>query len=221
MNQYSLDVRSRVRTGTAASRRLRKDAGEVPGTIYGGNAGPRHIAIEHRVLAHELQKEAFYSQVIQLSVDGKTEEVVLKALQRHPVKKQILHADFMRIDRSQPIQVSVPLHFLNEESAVGVKQQGGTISHTMTAIEISCLPADLPEYIEVDMQDVEEGQILHISDLSLPDGVTSVALSHDSDLPVASIHIARAEPEPEEEEPTGEDGESTEDKAEDDSEGES
>lgn len=194
MSDFELNAKVREDMGKGASRRLRRLADEVPAIIYGGKKDPQNISLLHKDLAHSLENEAFYSHVINLNVDGKKEDVIIKDLQRHPAKARILHADFLRIDKKQKLTVRAPLHFINEDICVGIKMQGGTVSHSMTELEISCLPADLPEYIEVDMAEVEIDQIVHISDIELPKGVESVALSHgeDHDLPVAAIHKAKA-----------------------------
>ena len=186
---FVLDAQIRKDEGKGASRRLRRQ-GLVPAIIYGGKKQPQNIAIEFKELIKHLENEAFYSHIITVNVDGKTEDAILKDLQRHPAKAEIFHADFLRVSKNQKFTTNVPLHFVNEESAKGVKLQGGVISHSMTQLEISCLPADLPEYIEVDLADIEIGQIVHISDLKLPNGVESVALAHgdDHDLPVAAIN---------------------------------
>jgi len=193
MSDYRLNLTSRDTVGKGASRRLRRLAEIVPAIIYGGKKAPQNVSITHKDLVKALENEGFYSQIIELNVDGQTEDVILKDVQRHPAKPVILHADFLRIDKTQKLTVRVPLHFINEETSVGVKMQGGAVSHTMTEIEIICLPADLPEFIEVDMADVEVDTTVHISDLSLPKGVESVALAQgsDHDLPVAAIHVPK------------------------------
>lgn len=190
---FKLNAKVREVAGKGASRRLRRLANEVPGIIYGDDKAPQNISINQFELVRHLENEAFYSHVISLSVDGKVENVILKDLQRHPSKVQLLHADFLRVSKTKKIHVSVPLHFINEDTCKGVKLGGGSIAHNMTQLEVSCLAADLPEYIEVDLADVDVGQILHISDLKLPKGVESVALSHgaDHDLPVVSINKAK------------------------------
>ena len=186
---FILDAQTREDAGKGASRRLRRRA-LVPAIVYGGNKDPQNIAIESKELIKHLEHEAFYSHIISLNIAGKNEDVILKDLQRHPAKAIILHADFLRVSKNQKFTTNVPLHFINEDTAKGVKLQGGVISHSMTQLEISCLPADLPEYIEVDLINVEIGQIVHISDLTLPKGVESVALAHgeDYDLPVVAIN---------------------------------
>src|SRR5690606_10243944 len=173
---FRLIAQLRDDQGKGASRRLRRQAGLVPAIVYGGSKKPQNISLSHNELSKHLEHEAFYSHIITLTVDDKAEDVILKDLQRHPAKPVILHADFLRVSKTKKFSTSVPLHFINETSCKGVKMQGGVISHNMTQLEISCLPADLPEYIEVDLAEVELGQIVHISDLKLPKGVESVAL---------------------------------------------
>ena len=137
--------------------------------------------------------EAFYSHIITLNLGDSSEDVILKDLQRHPAKPKVLHADFLRVSKSKKITISVPLHFINEDKCVGVKTGGGSILHNLTQLEINCLPGDLPEFIEVDLADVDVGQIVHVSDLQLPKGVESVALIQgaDHDLPVVSVNKAK------------------------------
>jgi large subunit ribosomal protein L25 len=190
---FKLNAKVREVAGKGASRRLRRLANEVPGIIYGDDKTPQNISINQFELVRHLENEAFYSHVISLNVDGKAENVILKDLQRHPSKVQILHADFLRVSKTKKITVSVPLHFINEDTCKGVKLGGGSIAHNMTQLEVSCLASNLPEFIEIDLADVDVGQILHISDLKLPKGVESVALSHgaDHDLPVVSINKAK------------------------------
>ena len=190
MTDFTLNAKNRGDLGKGASRRLRRLADEIPAVIYGGNKDPQSISLLHKDLSHALENEAFFSHVIGLSIDGKAEDVILKDVQRHPAKARILHADFLRINKKQKLNVKVPLHFINEDTSVGVKMQGGAVSHSMSELDITCLPGDLPEYIEVDLAEVELEQIVHISDIKLPKGVESVALSHgmDHDLPVAAIH---------------------------------
>ncbi|MYM63224.1 50S ribosomal protein L25/general stress protein Ctc [Pseudomaricurvus sp. HS19] len=178
---FVLNATIREDAGKGASRRLRRLEGQTPGIIYGGTAAPLNIQVAHKDLSKQLENEAFYSHVITINVDGKTESVLLKDLQRHPAKPLILHADFLRVSKTKEVKVKVPLHFINEETSKGVKLGGGIVVHTMTELEISCLAANLPEFIEVDLADVEVGQTVHISDLKLPKGVTSVELSHGAD----------------------------------------
>ncbi len=194
MANYSLQAAVRNVVGKGASRRLRRLEGTIPAIIYGGEKAPQNITLIHKDLAKALEDEGFYSHVIALDVEGAgTEKVVLKALQRHPSKPQILHADFLRVDDTHFITMRVPLHFLNEEKCPGVKLGGGSVSHSMTELEVRCLPQNLPEFIEVDLGEMTVGQILHISDLKLPAAVESVQLSHgaEHDLPVVSVLAPR------------------------------
>jgi large subunit ribosomal protein L25 len=193
MVDFSLNAKARNDLGKGASRRLRRNADLVPAIVYGGDKAPQNIALEARELKKALENEAFYSHVIKLSIDGKKEDVLLKALQRHPAKPVIMHADFLRVVAGHEVTVHVPLHFINEDSCVGVKKSGGVISHTMTEVEVNCLPKDLPEFIEVDMAGVDLNQIVHLSDLKLPKGVSIPFLAQgpDHDLPVANVHAAR------------------------------
>ena len=137
--------------GKGASRRLRRLDKEVPAIIYGGKSAPQSISLSQNEFDKALANEAFYSHIITLDVDGKSEDVILKDLQRHPAKPVILHADFLRVSKTQKLQTKVPLHFINEDNCVGVKLGGGLLSHNMTELDISCLPANLPEYLEVDV----------------------------------------------------------------------
>ncbi|KJS04976.1 MAG: 50S ribosomal protein L25 [Gammaproteobacteria bacterium BRH_c0] len=189
MVDFTLNAKGRDDKGKGASRRLRRLANEVPAIIYGGSAEPQSIALLHFDIEHALENEAFYSHIIKLSVDGKAQDVILKDVQRHPAKPKILHLDFLRVEKGHKLHTKIPLHFINEDTAVGVKKQGGIVNHLATDLDIQCLPQDLPEFIEVDLANVEMGQIVHISDIKLPKGVESVALSHgaDHDLPIATI----------------------------------
>jgi len=186
---FKLNATARNDLGKGASRRLRRLAGEVPAIVYGGKVEPLNVSVPHNELIKHLEHEAFYSHIISLNVDGKEQDVILKDLQRHPSKPLVLHADFLRIDKSTRLTTHVPLHFINEATSKGVKIQGGKVVHNLTQIDVSCLPHNLPEFIEVDLANAEIGTIIHISDLKLPSGVTSVALSHgaDHDLAVATI----------------------------------
>jgi len=190
-NDFTLDAELRTDLGKGASRRLRRE-NKVPAILYGGEGEPVNLSFPSNVITRQLQEESFYSSIIYVNYDGKSERAVLRDLQRHPYKQTILHMDLLRLVKGQEITISVPLHFINEESSVGVKG-GGLISHTMTELEVSCRPRDLPEFIEVDMENVDVGESVHISDIKLPEGVTSVALSHgeDHDLSVAAVHAKK------------------------------
>jgi large subunit ribosomal protein L25 len=189
--EFALNAEVRSDLGKGASRRLRRNVAMVPAVIYGGEKAPQSISLLAKELAKLLENEAAFSHVLTLNVAGSNESVLIKALQRHPAKGFVLHADFVRVVAGQKLTAHVPLHYLNQETSVGVKQQGGEVSHTLVEVEVSCLPKDLPEFIEVDMAAVEVGQILHLSDLKLPKGVELVALAHGNDLAVANIHASR------------------------------
>ena len=191
MTDFVLEAQARADVGKGASRRLRRLADQLPAIIYGGDKAPQAITLLHKDLAKATESEAFYSHLITLNVDGTAETVILKALHRHPAKAKILHADFQRIDASRKITVRVPLHFINEASSKAVKTQGGVVSHLASELEISCLPHQLPEFIEVDLGSAELGQIVHIADLKLPPGVSAVALSHGDNAALVSVHAPK------------------------------
>ena len=193
--EFTLNAEARSDLGKGASRRLRRLASQVPAVIYGGEKAPQSISLLAKEIAKLLENDSAYSHVIALTVDGAVETVVIKALQRHPAKGHVLHADFVRVVAGQKLTAHVPLHFINQDSSVGVKQQGGEVSHTISEVEVSCQPQDLPEFIEVDLAKVEVGQIVHLSDIKLPKGVELVALAHGNDLAVANIHASRVKDE--------------------------
>ena len=190
---FVLNATIRSDKGKGASRRLRRLQNIVPGVVYGAGQDPQSISIAFKELVKQLENEATYSHILTLKLDGTDQQVVLKDLQRHPAKSHPMHADFLRIDENKELHINVPLHFINEDICVGVKVSGGVIGHQMAEVEISCLPKDLPEFIEVDLENVDTGDTVHLSDLKLSEGVTIVALSHgdDHDLPVASVNIPR------------------------------
>ena len=191
---FVINARSREDTGKGASRRLRRQSGEVPAIIYGGKNHAEKISILHKDITKALENEAVYSSIISLAVDGKAEDTIIKDIQRHPAKQVILHLDFLRVSKTTKLQTRVPLNFLNEDICVGVKMGGGLIAHTMTDIEVSCLPKDLPESIDVDMEQIDIGQIVHLSDIKMPSGVESVSLSQGAeyDLTVATVNKQKA-----------------------------
>ncbi|CAD5107870.1 50S ribosomal protein L25/general stress protein Ctc [Zestomonas carbonaria] len=198
MTEFALNAEVRSDLGKGASRRLRRNANLVPAVIYGGEKAPQSISLLAKELTKLLENEAAFSHVLSLNVAGTTETVLIKALQRHPAKGFVMHADFLRVVAGQKLTAHVPLHFINESTSVGVKQQGGEVSHTIAEVEVSCLPKDLPEFIEVDLAKVEVGQTIHLSDLKLQKGVELVALAHGNDLAVANIHASRVKGEEEE-----------------------
>lgn len=177
-------------TGKGASRRLRR-TGLVPGIVYGGNAEPTMISVRHNELDRQLDHEVFYSSLLDLKLGDQSTKVVLKDLQRHPAKPFVLHVDFLRVSSDEKLRLTIPIHFLNEENCPGVKM-GGKVSHNVTEIEVICLPADLPEYLNVDMAGMNQGDIVHVSELQLP---PNVELTHslDPETPVVMIYAPQAE----------------------------
>lgn len=193
-NAFEIHATGRTELGKGASRRLRRLADLVPAIVYGEDKAPANISIPHKDMLKAISNEAFFSHIIKLVIDKKAEQVVIKSLQRHPSKPRILHADFQRVSADHAITVAVPLHFINEEKCKGVKLGGGSIIKVLTELQISCLPKDLPEFIEVDMSDVGVGEAIHISAIKLPKGVSSVDLTHgghDADNAVVSVLAPR------------------------------
>jgi len=186
---YTLDATVRTDKGTGASRRLRH-ANQVPAVLYGADKEAQGLALAHNKVWQAQAHEGFYSHILTLNIDGVAQEVILKDVQRHPYKAQILHLDFQRVDANQKVHTNVPVHFVGEEKAV---KTGGTVTHTMTELEITCLPKDLPEFIEVNVAEMTLGQTLHISDLALPAGVNSVELGkgESHDLAVVTLHAPK------------------------------
>jgi large subunit ribosomal protein L25 len=175
--------------GTGASRRLRR-AGKVPGILYGGETAAQPIQLDHNALFHSLKQEAFHASILTMDLDGQKQQVLLRDYQMHPYKPQVLHADFQRVAADRKIHMKVPLHFVNADIAPGVKLQGGVVSHVLNELDVTCLPADLPEFIEVDMKDVSVGHSVHVKDLKLPKGVEAVL--HRGENPVvATIVVPR------------------------------
>ncbi|HQR03882.1 MAG: 50S ribosomal protein L25/general stress protein Ctc [Proteobacteria bacterium] len=184
---FEINATKREQQGTSASRRLRR-ASRVPGIVYGGTAKPQSIDMDHNDVFQALRKEAFYSSVLNLNVDGQKETVLLRDVQRHPYKAIILHVDFQRVDANRAIHQKVPLHFVNGDVAPGVKTQGGMVSHVMTDVNVKCLPGDLPAFIEVDLKDLSAGHSIHVSQLALPKGV-EVVHHGEGDPVVATILV--------------------------------
>jgi large subunit ribosomal protein L25 len=201
---YEVAAEPRSDTGKGASRRLRRQ-GLVPGIVYGGNAEPEMIAVRHNELERQLDYEAFYSSLLDLKLDGKTTKVVLKDMQRHPAKPFVLHVDFLRVSRDEKLRLTIPIHFINESTCPGVKM-GGKVYHNLTELEVSCLPGDLPEYLTVDMAALEVGDIVHVSELKLPEKV-ELTQSVDPETPVVSLYSPQAEGSTSDEEDSGETGE--------------
>lgn len=176
--------------GKGASRRLRR-AGRVPAVVYGGEAQATAIELDHKDLFFRLKQEAFHASILSLNLDGNKEPVLLRDVQMHPFKALVLHVDFQRVATDQNVHVKVPLHFVNGDTAPGVKLAHGTVSHIMTDVDVACLPNELPEFIEVDLADLEAGHSIHLSELKLPARVEAVALSKGEDLAVATILAPR------------------------------
>lgn len=180
----------RSEQGTGASRRLRR-TGKVPGVLYGGDQAAQPIELEHKSLLRHLKLESFHASILSMSLEGKKERVLLRDVQMHPWKPQVLHVDFQRVAANQKIHMNVPLHFINAEVAPGVKLGGGTVSHVLNEIDVSCLPDDLPEYIEVDLSALELGDSVHLEDLKMPKGVESIQLTRGDNLVVATVQVPR------------------------------
>ncbi|MCA1771684.1 MAG: 50S ribosomal protein L25/general stress protein Ctc, partial [Halomonas sp.] len=178
MSDFSLKASVRNDLGKGASRRLRRANEQVPAVVYGGNKDAQSIAVEKTAFYKAIEDESFFSSVITLVIEGKNEQVVVRDLQRHPYKPLLTHADFLRVDATHEITMNVPLHVTGEETCIGIKDQDGELHVLANEVAISCLPKDLPDYLEIDISNAEVGTTLHLSDLTLPAGVTSVDLSH-------------------------------------------
>ncbi len=201
-NLFEVQAEARTDEGKGASRRLRH-ASKVPAIVYGGEKTPVSLTLDHNQFLRHLAEEAFYAHILTLNIGGEKEQVVLKDLQRHPTSDmKIIHADFLRVDANHEVHMTVPLHFVNEDVAAGVKA-GGAVSHLMSEVEVACLPQDLPEFVEVDVANLELDSSIHLSELVLPKGVSLVALSHGDenlaegerssyDQAVVNIHTPRA-----------------------------
>ncbi|MCP3671859.1 MAG: 50S ribosomal protein L25/general stress protein Ctc [Gammaproteobacteria bacterium] len=187
-SEFEINAQSREDAGKGASRRLRRTE-HVPGVVYGGKSKPQMISLVHNELMQHLENEAFYSHILNLNIDGKSEQVILKDLQRHPAKALVLHADFQRVSAKSKLRTNIPLHFIGEDDAPGIKM-GGAISHNITSVEVLCLPKDLPEFIEVDMSAMEIGSNVHMSELNLPKGVEIPALAQggEQNMIVVTLH---------------------------------
>ena len=213
----ALELSAEIRTavGKSASRRLRRLENKIPAVVYGASEEGQNLTLNVNELSKVMQSDTFYSQILNISIDGKSQQVVLRDLHRSPATGKVLHIDFLRVRADQELNVNIPLHFVNEESCIGVKVGGGQITHNLVEVEISCLPADLPETIEVDVAELDVGDSLHLSDLVVPDKVTIVALSSgesDKDVTVVTVSVKRVATDEELDEELGI---STEDGAED------
>jgi large subunit ribosomal protein L25 len=192
---FELSVERRVEIGKGASRRLRRLENKVPGILYGGEDKPVSIMMLHKDLAKALENTAFYSHILTIKFEGTEQKAILRDLHRHPYKPRILHFDLFRVSAKEKIQMQVPLNFVGEESAPGVKLGGGIVSRIMASLELRCLPRDLPESIEVDISGLELDKSIHLSEVKLPKGVefaTPIQAGTERDLPVVSIHLPRS-----------------------------
>jgi len=191
---HEIKVERRDDDGRGASRRLRK-TGKVPAIVYGGELAPVSIQIEHNDVWLASQHEWFYSAILDLSLNGDVQKVLLRDLQRHPFKQQLMHLDFQRVDENKAIRISVPLHFLNQEKSPAGKKAGVLISHALNEVEISCLPKHLPEYIEVDLANLDVGDIVHLSEVQLPEGVEipELRLGKEHDVAVVTAQEMKEE----------------------------
>jgi large subunit ribosomal protein L25 len=182
----------RAKQGTGASRRLR-NTGKTPGIVYGGEGEPQLVELDHNALWHALKKEAFHSTILDMEVDGKARKVLLRDVQMHPFKQQVLHIDFQRVDAKTRLHMKVPLHYANAEESQAVKFEHCVVNHVMSELDISCLPADLPEFIEVDLSGLKKGMSLHLADVTLPKGVTAVTRGKPNPVLVSVVMTAGEE----------------------------
>jgi large subunit ribosomal protein L25 len=189
---FEVSASTRDDQGKGASRRLRR-TGKVPAILYGGKGEPSNITLDQLKLLNVITDEKFYSSVVTLKLDGTDHQAIVKDIQMHPAKNQVLHVDLQRVLADQLIRIHLPIHFLNETTCPGVKTQGGLVSHLRTDVEISCLPKDLPEALEVDMAGMSLGDTVYLKDIKLPPGVTIPALTQGREIPVVAIHAPRAE----------------------------
>ncbi len=195
-DQVELSAEVRTVKGKGASRRLRRLADTIPAVIYGAGKEAVSLQLAHKDIFKALEQEAFFSSIVTLNIGGNRENAILKALQRHPAKNRIMHADFLRISMDQVISVEVPIHFINEENCIGVRLGGGSLSHHTNSIQISCLPGILPEFIEVDVEQLEVGEAIHLSDLKLADGLTieELDLGEEHDHVLVSVISSKTGP---------------------------
>ena len=196
-HQFSLAAETRRDAGKGASRRLRRE-GKIPGIMYGGGQAPTGVAFDANALHRNMAEEAFLSSILTVTLDGQAMQAIVRDYQPHPAKRAILHLDLQRIVATEKLRMTIPLHFINEELSPGVKLGGASVSHLLTELEVSCLPKDLPEYIEIDVAPMQLNDMLHIRDLKLPEGVEvpGFEANTDSDLPVVHVHVLRAVEEP-------------------------
>ncbi|MGY8903086.1 MAG: 50S ribosomal protein L25/general stress protein Ctc [Burkholderiales bacterium] len=185
----------RAKQGTGASRRLRI-TGRTPGIVYGGTGQPQLIELDHNALWHAIKKEAFHASILEMDLAGQTSKVLLRDLQMHPFKQLVLHIDFQRVEANTKLHMKVPLHFSGEENSPAVKLENCLVTHVSSEIEVSCLPADLPEFIAVDLSGIKKGSPLHVKDVVLPKGVTAVTHGKENPVLVSVVSIAEEVPDP-------------------------
>jgi large subunit ribosomal protein L25 len=209
---HEIKAQSRKDEGKGASRRLRH-ASFVPAVVYGAGKDPQSIQIEHNTILLAAKHEWFFSSVLDLNVDGKVQKVLVRDWQKHPFKQLMMHMDFLRIKENEVVRVNVPLHFLNQETSPAAKTSGLVISHNLTEVEVSCLPKDLPEFIELDLADLKEGDIIHLSQLKLPADVEipALALGEDHDIAVVTVMFVEEEVDEEIEAAEGDDADASAD----------
>jgi large subunit ribosomal protein L25 len=191
-NVFEFVANSRGQSGKGAARKVRRH-GDVPAIIYGGHRDPQMLVLNHNDIIKHLEHEAVYSHILDVTIDGQTEKAILKGVQRNPAKFQVMHLDFLRVSMSELVKVHVPLHFVNESTSIGGKK-GGIAAHSMVDVEVSCLPSSLPEYLEIDLANLDIGETFHLSDIKLPAGVEIVVLAQgpEHDLPVVSMMSSKA-----------------------------
>ena len=187
---------TRQAQGSSASRRLRRED-KVPGIVYGGNGQAVSVAIEHNPLYHSLRNEAFHSSILDMQIDGGSEKVLLRDVQWHPYRPQVMHIDFQRVAADQKIHIKVPLHFSNQENSPAVKLSGGIVSHVVAEIEVSCLPGALPAFIDVDLSNIEVGHPLHLNDIALPEGIEAVQAKENPVVVIVTVRGGGTEEEAE------------------------
>jgi len=204
---YQISAEPRSASGKAASRRYRRE-GKIPAVVYGAGKENLSVLLDHHEIFHNLETEGFHSAIIKINIGRKTEQAILRAVQMDPVKPNVMHIDFQRVSATEKLHMAVPVHFVGEEDAPGVKTEHGVMSHVINEVDISCLPADLPEYLEVDVSSLSINDSVYLSDLKVPEGVELTALMHDGDdQVVATVYMPQMEVEEEPEEAEAEEGE--------------
>lgn len=194
---YQINAEPRSDSGKAASRRYRRE-GKIPAVVYGAGKENISLLLDHHEIFHNLETEGFQSAIIKINIGGKTEQAILRAVQMDPVKPNVLHVDFQRISATEKLHIAVPLHFIGEEEAPGIKTEHGVMSHNINEVDVSCLPKDLPEYLEIDVSGLSLNEAVYLSDIKVPEGVELTALMHEGeDEIVASVYMPQMEVEEE------------------------